>query len=138
MKPLALASLGAVMALAASQLAADCNPTGPHEVSIYGLNTAPLGRTATITEDEPDLDEVRGVALSRGVALAVHCWDDCDYTCVEPTLTSSDPTVVRVAALARQGVTGEHVLVGVAPGQATLTLHSRCADKTYPVTVTAP
>ncbi|MFO0750662.1 MAG: hypothetical protein U1F43_34080, partial [Myxococcota bacterium] len=76
----------ATLALAATGLGADCSTTTPHEVAMVNLTQPPAGRVGFITEEDRDLDTVRAVKLTRGVALAVRCWDSCDYVCTEPTL----------------------------------------------------
>ncbi|MCC6623735.1 MAG: hypothetical protein IT385_20925 [Deltaproteobacteria bacterium] len=128
-----------VVALGFAGLGAnDCDPQSTDDVSIYTFTAAPLGASALVQERDPTIPREARVQITAGVALAVRCWDNCDYTCVEPRLVSADPSTLAVRPLLRPGMTGEFALVAVKSGSTTLTLESDCATKTYPVEVIAP
>jgi hypothetical protein len=119
--------------LLAAALSGCPEPSEP-DIEIYSITGAPVGRTARVHNvvDPPAHD----IQITRGVAVAVGCWDSCDYTCQAPTLTSADDSVVRVRQLYRAASSAtQFVLVAVAPGTTEVTVETGCARRSYPVSV---
>lgn len=116
---------------------AGCPEPTEDDIEIYAITGAPVGRTAQIRNvvDPPAFD----VHMSRGVAIAVSCWDSCTYTCQSPALTSDDDSVVRIREIYRasssSSTSTQYVLVAVAPGTTQVTVQTACARRSYPVTV---
>lgn len=125
----------ALVLLASTLLGGDCNPPNDDEVALYRLTNAPPTRTAEIREDDGRGSPAR-IDLSRGVVLAVGCWDTCDYTCEDPVLTVSDPSVLAVRTVDRlTAVRPDLALIAIQPGTTNLTVETECARKTYLVQV---
>jgi hypothetical protein len=125
--------------LAASLLAAACDPT------ITALTTAPPTAVAEIDDWE------KTARLSQGIAIAFECTFQ-NKPCVDAAATSSDPAIVRVfpgfvdmlaPGDAYQRPIGKDpravfILVGVAPGEASVEVTSDDADGALSVTILPP
>ena len=83
--------------------------------------------------------------ISRGVALAVTCTDDCNGDCESPDIRSSNPNVLDVRpGYQTQGPTvnprpetspSVFVLIAHKVGNVTLTVESDCTEDDYEATV---
>ncbi len=104
----------------------------PKRVEIYALTPAPPSRTAQLT----NTDTVHQVVLGRGVALAVTSWTTCPDN-PTTTLTASDPGVLGVHKVYRNGAQNQFVISGQIVGTTTLTVANGCAQLLYAVTVRA-
>jgi len=120
--------------LLAAMLAGCPDPTTEPDVELYAFTGAPIGRTATVRNqyDPPAHD----IEITSGVAIGVSCWDSCDYTCVDPTISSADESIVRVKPAYRANSSApQFVLIAVAPGDTQVNVRTDCAQKSYPVHV---
>ena len=114
---------------------AGCPTTTPQEIGIYGTTSAPPFRAAQVTNEDTE----HSVAIARGVALGISCWDSCDYTCKEPSFTVGNSDMLAVRPVYRQGSTNPAwVLLARSAGTTTLTVTSTCATQEYQVTVASP
>jgi len=125
----------AVVFLPLLGLLAGCPPPSEPTIEVYAVTAAPPARTAAIVTS----DEEHTITISRGVALAMACWDSCRGACDSPTFTVGNPEVVSVRPASRPSTTGATwVLVAAAAGETSLTVRSACAEEVYAVNVLAP
>jgi hypothetical protein len=120
--------------VAAAVLLAGCDA-----IYLDAVSEPPPTKRARIYGDD------KKVVISRGVALAVECTDNCDGPCRAAKLRSRNEGVIAVnkgyhfAGVAR-GEDEVHnaavfVLVGVSPGSTELEVESDCTDDTFSVEV---
>ena len=123
-----------VAGLVTAVLAGCPDPDTDPDIELYAFTSAPVGRTATVRNQyDPPVNDIE---LTAGVAVGVSCWDSCDYTCVDPTVSSDDESIVRVKQVYRSGVSAtQFVLIAVAPGDAHVNVRTTCAERRYPVHV---
>jgi hypothetical protein len=127
--------IGAGLLLAAILLSGCPSESSAKTVELYALTSAPPARTALVT----DTDVEHSLTITRGVALALACWDSCDGPCVDPTITVADPTLAAVRAVSRPtSATPAWVLVAAASGQTQLSVATTCATQTYSLRVVDP
>ena len=76
-------------------LGSSCDPEeAPKAISIYSLTNAPPGHEIDFIED--DDGNLEKIVLSKGVVVAIRCWDNCDYQCVSPTFVLGDEGILQV------------------------------------------
>jgi hypothetical protein len=104
----------------------------PDTIQLYTVTVAPPARTATLVND--DLEH--SVTMSRGVALAIGCWDTCKGSCVGPTFTVTDPAVADIRPVYRSsGGYPTWVLVAKTAGSTQVKVATACAEQVYGLTV---
>lgn len=125
-------------ALALFALAAALGTTGcpqdpvPESIQLYTITVAPPARTATLVSGELD----HRVDLSRGVALAIGCWDTCKGSCESPTFEVGDPAIADVRPVFRSsGGYPTWVLVAKSAGMTQIKVVTACAEQVYGLTV---
>jgi hypothetical protein len=126
----ALLALPALLALA---LAGCPDPSTEKDISIWSSSYAPPSRVGKVTST----DEERSIQISRGLALAIGCWDTCDYGCVSPTFTAANPELLTVRPV-YSSYGSSYVILAKAAGTTTLTISDSCASVDYAVTVEEP
>jgi hypothetical protein len=119
--------------LAALALAGCPDPESSEDISIYAITSAPSFQKADVVSD----DEERSVTMTAGVALAVSCWDTCDYSCENATLVAGNPDLLGVRLVYRRSGYPGWALLARAAGTTTLTVTTACASQVYDVTVEA-
>lgn len=106
--------------------------TDVKRVEIYAFTAAPPSRTAQVT----NTDTIHRVVLARGAALAVTSWTTCPNS-PSTTLTASDPSVLGVHKIYRNGADNQFVIFGQIVGTTILTVANGCAQQVYEVTIAA-
>ena len=128
MRP-ALALLALAMALGTAGCPED--PL-PETIQLYTITVAPPGRTATLVSNELE----HRVDMSRGVALAIGCWDTCKGSCVSPTFEVTDPAITDIRPVFRaSGGYPTWVLVAKSAGMTQIRVATACAEQVYGLTV---
>jgi hypothetical protein len=128
MRP-ALRLCGAAVVLLAAGCPVD---TVTKQINLYTITVAPPARTATLVSN--DLEH--SVALSRGVALAIGCWDSCKGSCENPTFEVTDPAVATIRPVFRaSGAYPTWVLVAKSAGMTQIRVATACAEQVYGLTV---
>ena len=113
---------------------AGCPGQNDHNVYIAALTNAPPARTANINNYNDD----HSIKISRGAALAIYCYDSCDYGCIAPEFIIADPSLLEVRETYYPGASGGgFVLFGKKAGATTLRVRTTCADQLYLVQVVA-
>ena len=105
-------------------------PDVPKRVEIYAITAAPPARSAQLT----NTDTVHHLAIARGVAIAVTSWTTCPNSPVT-SLTATDPTVLGVHSVYRNGQPNQFVVFGQKASVTTLLVANGCAEQRYEVTV---
>jgi hypothetical protein len=104
----------------------------PDEIQLYTMTVAPPARAATMVNGELE----HSVTMSRGVALAIGCWDTCKGSCVGPTFTVADPAIAEVRPVFRSaGGYPTWVVIAKAAGSTELKVANGCAERVYGLTV---
>lgn len=113
-------------------LACDPVPEAEPDIVIVASTAAPPARSAEIVNDDPTYS----VTLSTGAVLAARCWDSCEYQCIAPELTVGDPNLLEIRSVYRYGSSSsELALIGKRAGSTTLTIRTKCAERSYAVSV---
>jgi hypothetical protein len=122
-----------VCAAGVALLAAGCpDNTATKTVELYTVTVAPPARKANLVSNELD----HRVELSRGVALAIGCWDSCKGSCESPTFEITDATIADVRPVFRaSGGYPTWVLVAKTAGMTQLRVATACAEQVYGLTV---
>jgi hypothetical protein len=121
------------LVLAVALLAGGCpeDPL-PDTIQLYTITVAPPARTATLVSN--DLEH--RLEMSRGVALAIGCWDTCKGSCVAPTFEVGDPAIAEVRPVYRAaGGYPTWVLVAKTAGLTQVKVANACAEQVYGLTV---
>ncbi len=112
--------------------AAGCPDERQDTVTLYSVTVAPPARTALLVSSETE----HTVQMSRGVALAIGCWDTCKGSCVGPSFEVGDPAVAEVRPVFRSsGGYPTWVIVARTAGATTIRVATACAEQTYALTV---
>ena len=126
----ALLPLLGALALCATGCPED--PVTP-EINLYSVTVAPPGRAATLVSDDLQGHEVR---MSRGLAFAIGCWNNCKGSCVAPTFEVADPAIAEVRPVYRSaGGYPTWVIVAKSSGTTQLTVADTCAQQAYGLVV---
>jgi hypothetical protein len=128
-----------LLALPLVLLLAGCpDDKAPPTIEVYAVTNAPPARTATVVTDTVAGDH--HITITRGVALALGCWDSCTGACDAPSMTVGDPTLASVRRASRpntySGTTW--VLAAIAAGETQLTVTSTCTTQSYLLHVREP
>lgn len=118
----------ALVVLAVALGATGCPEDPPPEIRLYTVTVAPPARTAILVSNETE----HSIQMSRGVALAIGCWDSCKGSCESPSFEVSDPAVADVRPVFRSsGAYPTWVIVAKSAGAATIRVATACAEQVY-------
>lgn len=110
-----------------------CPEERNHNVTLYQRTGAPPTLQADLEQGEDGA--IGTIRLSRGVAMAVACWDSCpsaELNCEHVTVAVDETNIITVHPVYDPyGEDDTFVLSGATSGATNVTVTTRCGSKQY-------